>query len=222
MDERIELVRELMKETETEEEKIELGRYIDELRGMNEKLYDRTELLQSYETNKKSVNDLLSKVKETPEYKEYTAQKDKTKKKELQKEYQSTDAYKQYAKEKKRIDAENSALEERLELLDNEISRRDSMLLEISALSPVRDLVQRAYKIGKTEGVKKIERLGKVVGNGAIEPNTIKNGSYGNKNGVSNNVRTTADNKKVVSDSGERYAIKLFDEISDKDQNIGN
>ena len=151
-DEHVALVRELMKETKTEEEKIELSRYISELKGMDEKLYDRTVLRQTYESNTKKINDLFAKVKESAEYKEYSSEKDKAKRKELQKEYQSTEAYKEYLKEKRRIDAENSALEERLELLDNEISRRDSVLLEVSALAPVRDLVQRAYKIGKTEG----------------------------------------------------------------------
>ena len=45
-----------------------------------------------------------------------------------------------------------SSLEERIELIENVISRRDSELFEISAMQPIRELVQRAYKLGKSDG----------------------------------------------------------------------
>jgi hypothetical protein len=115
-EERAALVKVLMPEAKTEEEKRSLFRYMEQLRLMADTLGERAVLVQEHE-------DARAKLKEA-----------------------KTSA------EKSKIRKAITSLEERIELIENVISRRDSELFEIGAMQPLRELVQRAYKLGKSDG----------------------------------------------------------------------
>ena len=102
---------------------------------------------------------------------------------------------------------------------------------EVSAYNKGRNVAENAVA---SEGVKRIERVGKLDGDkitlfdtNNVDENTLlralnietnKNGFYDNKNGVFDNVRTTMDNKKSVSDNGVRYALSYKDAIKKLDE----
>ena len=127
--EREAIVEALIKEAKIPEELDTIDSYIRESDILVEKLGERASALRDIKAEKKKISDLFS-----------GAESKDARKKVMQS--------KQYKEAKRRI----IMLEDKVSLIEDEISRRDAELFRLSSIKPLHDMLMRAYQIGKEEG----------------------------------------------------------------------